>query len=253
MPRAQLGFARTPRQQRAESDAARQLEMMAFGENKHDPAVDLQDLALVGKRLQLAIRCTVANEVAEHFAGTGEHMLQDAVHGIDRYPPDVHVYYSWHTNPDSGIKYSHHEFLLQCKGSNVENAAGEILSLPIKVPFFAPASAMTEHAQSILRLFPAASASSIQYTSAPGMSQEQWTQLAKVDHDASVQFQNVNAQLCPKLMNAKPDSKFVRAPDMTQQEHAMMLAKTKAVKNNQSTFDFATGNVAALCKLFGGS
>lgn len=115
VPRAQLGFARNPRQQRAESDAARQLELMAFGENKHDPAVDLQDLALVGERLQLAIRCTVADEVAKHFADAGEHMLQDAVHGIDRYPPDVHVYYSWHTNPDSGIKYSRYECLLQCK------------------------------------------------------------------------------------------------------------------------------------------
>lgn len=117
VPRAQLGFARNPRQQRAESDAARQLELMAFGENKHDPAVDLQDLALVGERLQLAIRCTVADEVAKHFADAGEHMLQDAVHGIDRYPPDVHVYYSWHTNPDSGINTAATNVFCNAKGA----------------------------------------------------------------------------------------------------------------------------------------
>ena len=43
---------------------------------------------------------------------------KDAIHGVQREVPDVHVYYQWLLHQESGVKYSHYDLLLPTSSDN---------------------------------------------------------------------------------------------------------------------------------------
>lgn len=62
----------------------------------------------------------------------GPEFPKDAIHGVQRDIPDVHVYYQWLLNVESGVKYSHYDLLLP---ANSDSAGDRVIELPKVVPF----------------------------------------------------------------------------------------------------------------------
>ena len=57
---------------------------------------------------------------------------KDAVHGMNRDVPDIHLYYQWLMHEQSGVKYSHYDLLLPCEPGTL---AKTIVHLPAVVKF----------------------------------------------------------------------------------------------------------------------
>ena len=61
------------------------------------------------------LETTACLQVFQHLDDAEENLSdfpQDAIHGVQRDVPDVHVYYQWLLHPQSGVRYSHYDLLV---------------------------------------------------------------------------------------------------------------------------------------------
>ena len=78
-----------------------------------------------------------AEEVQDDFP-------QDAIHGVKRDVPDVHVYYQWIMHSESGVKYSHYDLLLNASSATETK---QTINLPAQAEFAACSKSMSKQEQ----------------------------------------------------------------------------------------------------------
>lgn len=163
----------------------------------------------------------------DYLAETGQQMHPDAIYGVNRSQPDVHLYYSWLTNPTSGVKYGHYQFLVLNKTNRSQDESSYVM-LPLRAAEFVSPQ-LTDKAVAIQKLFPGATVSDSQFQSAPGMTPEQRKQLSSKTSDAHVTFTHVSATSCPSVLGAKADLSFTKAPGMSRHDHERLRDMQKDV------------------------